>query len=414
MAYQPLSRKERREQVIDALSGAVPGLTNWEENTVNWVIADAFAAEWYDYDHVALAVQLSGWVATAGGPVDTDDLRDLGIDPEPVDMELLNSMMDDSDLDALASQIGITRIPGSRAKGEVVFGTIEQSVTIPAETVLSTSDVTVDGESRTLEFETTGDVTSGPGQTTVSAPIRAAGVGTAYNVGAGTITSIINGPGGIEGVTNPEPTSGGEGPETNDELRTRVMNAPTETSYGGTTDGIRGAIVSEIDGIERDDVNIIEHHDPPGSDPGPYGGMPYAEVVVDGGVEDNVLEVIDDAKPCAVGHELVRPTETTIDITATAYAPRDAADISVSRVRDTLKQYISDLGIGEDLWRDQVIEHIMDADEDIINIDPLTITADGATVGNDYTVGPREVARAGTISISADSYDLDTDGGVEE
>ena len=403
MPHQPQTREQRRQDVITAWSANDSSLTNFAPFTPNWVIADAYAQEWREYDHLALAVQLSGWIETAGGPVAEDTLRDLNLDPDPVDLDLLNSFLQDEDLDALAAQSGITRDPGSKAQGRVTFGVTSSSRTIESGTIVATSRDLEDETEGRLRFYTTKTVTPEVGKTTVSAPIEADEVGTQYNVGAGKISELPTNPAGVEGVINPEPTSGGTEPESNDELRRRVMDAPTETSGGGTADGVEGAIVEAIDGVTRNDVEIIEHHDPPDTDPGPFGGASYVEVVVDGGVDADVTAVIDDAKPVGVGHVLVRPTALQADVTATAVAQFDADDIDTERVGDAVTRYLSDLGLGDDLYQAQLIEVMMDSDEDTANVPPadLTITIDGTAVTGDVAVADTEVIRPSNVSITA-------------
>lgn len=400
MVYQPQRVDERREQIINRAKGTTPKLTNFAKDKPNWVICDFFAREWNTYDHVALAVQLGGWIEYAGGPVGEDELVDLGLDPGPIDLELLNSFMSDRDLDAKAAENGVTRIPGSKAKGEVVFGTVEGSVTIRAGTVVSTDRVTIGQVTDNLRFLTTETVTSPAGETSVTARIEAEEIGPEYNVGASTITTVTTGPGGVEGVTNRNPTSGGEGPETNTEFRERAMNAPTETSGGGTTDGIEGSIVEAIDGIEADDVNTIEHYDPPDTDPGPFGGAPYTEVVVDGGSDRDVTDVIESKKPAGIGHVLVRPTAYTVDITAEVLSRTGETEINTERIEDTLTGYLADLGIAEDVHETQLYEHIHDADEDVMSVTSMTVYKDDVAVSGDVTIGENEVARAGAMTVT--------------
>lgn len=400
MVHQPQTRESRRQDVITAWSGEDPELTNFAPQSVNWVIADAFAAEWHEYDHLVLAVQLSGWIHTAGGPVDEGDLLDLNVDPEPVDLDLLNSFLQDEDLDALAALHGLERDPGSKSQGEVVFGTTTSEVTIEAGTIVAT-ELGV-GEERRLRFYTTKPVSPNPGDATVTAPIEAEEVGIEYNVGAGKISQLPTNPSRVEGVINPEPTSGGTAPESNDELRHRVMSAPTSTSGGGTADGIEGAVVAGIEGVTQNDVVVIEYHDPNNSpDPNRFGGAPYGEVVVDGGIDAEVQEVIDAAKPSAIGHPLVRPTALQTDVTATAVAKYDAADIDTDRIGDAVARYLSDLGIGDDLYEAALFETMMDADEDAATISNLSVTVDGVAVSGDYTVSDKEVIRTSSVSISA-------------
>lgn len=456
MPFQPQTAEQHRQRAIEELKSNIDGLTSFSPGDPErgipadpeWDIVNYFAQEWEFYGHVALSSQLSGWVDYAGGPVEVDDLLDLRLDPSKINLELLNALMFDEDLDALAAQDSIERIPGSTAQGEVLFGTTDAIITIPAGTLLETSSVETDAGLQSLRFRTVNTVTAAAGEGQVRARVEAVETGDEYNVGEGTITQIRDNPGGVEGVTNPNPTSGGEGPETNEELRERIKNSATDTSGGGTAAGLEGAVVDGIDGIEADDVESIEYTAPvdddylantvgvqrtdslstvsapstadlvvttgTGDEPrglyiydgstsdwlGPFTESPHIDVVVDGGLDTDVEEIIDDAKPVGIAAQLVRPTALTVSVDISVLARHDIEDIDTERIGDQITAYLSDLGIGEDVYHAQLIEHIMDTDEDVINVDGLTVTVDGADVTGDVSVAPDEVARASEVTVT--------------
>lgn len=385
MTYQPETQSTIFTRIRDAIA-AVSNITNWSENSPERAITDdGFAASVRELQHGQLAVQLSSRIDYAGKEITEEDLDDLGLDADAVDLDLLNSFMSDDDLDELVARNGVTRDPGAFATGEVEFTTASDTTTIPEGTPVATErDATGDA----LRFETTEEVTPADGSTTVTANIQAAERGAEYNVGSGTIVRLPSPPPGITSVTNPSATTGGADEESNAELRARAKRALIETSGGGTVGGLRGDLVSSFNGLSSDDVIIDEFHD---ADP------IYVDVIVDGGGTDSeVKAAIDDARSVGVEHNLVRPSSVTIDVTVSV----SGSDVDTTAVEDDISEYLGDLGIGEDVVRDQVIATVMTADDGITGIDSLTIEDSGGTVSDDRTIGAREKAVAGTVSAS--------------
>ena len=391
MPYTP----DSQDQIFDALSTRVEGrtekLTHFEPGGLNHTLGyHIFAGYFSYYEHALLAMQFSGWIDTAGGPIGEDDLIQRGIDPSRVNLPLLNSYMDDADLDALALQNSVERDPGDRAEGEVIFLTATEDTVVPANTRVATTQGDLGGPQ--YQYETTEAVSPDEGTTSVRAPIEALEVGDEYNVGPGTVTEIQNPPAGVRDVTNQESIVGGEPPETNDELRQRAKDSNTNQSGGGTAVGITGGIVREVDGVDADGVYIEEHFDPPGD------AAPYVEVTVDGGDDDRVAFLVEDKeglRPTGIKHILNRPTRYRVDITATLVG----APINIDRVESEISRYLAELGLGQDVNRAQLIKSIMNADDDIENITDLVIsTEETGTIAGDFEIGPAEKADAGTIT----------------
>jgi hypothetical protein len=205
-------------------------------------------------------------------------------------------------------------------------------------------------------------VTAGTGTTSVTANVQATEVGQVYNIGSGEVTFLINPPTGVKSVTNNDAIDGGVGAETNDELRERAKQAVFTQSGGGTVRGIEGFIFENVDGVTS--VNIEQF-----KDGGPKQPSPYADVIVDGGIDSEVQDAIETSRPSAIRHFLVRPTFVTLDVTATV----TGTDIDVTAVEDSVNQYISPLGVSESVVRDKIIQIIMNSDRDIERIEQLDI-----------------------------------------
>ena len=272
MPIETLSKQEAAEQLRESLSDEVPALTNFIEGTANNQITEQGIGGFVErITHLGLAAQLSGWVDTAGGPITADKLETVGIEPSAVDIDLLQQYTNRSDLDALAEQNGVERDPGEFATGEVLFVTNTAETEIPAGTELYTGAL-VDGTR--YGYQTTETVSPTGVQTNVIAPIEALSRGASSNVGSGSINTFFGRPTGVESVTNPDATSGGEDEESNASLRRRTRTALTRTSGGGTVRGMEGSIERAFDDVDLNDVLVVEH---PGKSVPPYDDAPLNE-----------------------------------------------------------------------------------------------------------------------------------------
>ena len=363
------SQEEIYQDVRDSLTGKTPALTDFSEDSPEYVLLhDGWAGLHVEYEHANLAATLSGWIQWAGKTINEDDLRELesqfpDFDSDDVLLDTLNKYQKDRHLDAKAAENGVTRDPGSPATGEVLFTVTQTGTTIDAGTEVATQP---DEDAQYLSFETTEIVDSGDGLT-VSAPIEAEFVGTDWNVGANTITHTPSNVPGVTSVTNPNSTSGGENEESTPELRERATNASTQTSGGGTTAGIEGGVIELVDGVDQGDTLVQQFHDPDA--PENELGYPYGDVIVDGGDDAAVQDAIDALHPSGVRHRLVRPTVRTVDIMLTCVG--EGIDTAV--IEDVVRQHASSRGLGEWLYSGRLTQLVMNTDDDIADIDDIVI-----------------------------------------
>lgn len=393
MTLQPEDQSSIYDRIKSAIASASE-ITNFSPNSPEKAITDdGFAAEFRERQHEALSVQLSARIDYAGKTITEEDLEDLDVDPEKVDLDLLNSFQSDGDLDELAKRNGVFRDPGSFATGTVTFSTSSDSVTIPQGTVVGTQP---DSDGDYLAFETTEEVATAENETSVDASIRAIDRGPAYNVGSGTITYLPSPPPGVEGdppVTNANATTGGEAEESNSELRQRAKDFLIATSGGGTKGGLEGAIVSEFAGLDDGDVIVDEF---PNADP------IYADVIIDGGPSDtDAVDAIDKYRPVAVDHNLVRPTRVTIDVDATV----TGTDVDPAEVEADINDYLIGLGISQDVVRDQIVATTMTADVDVEGIDSLTVSIVDETHTFDSTQSVYALDKAPIVADSVANVD---------
>jgi uncharacterized phage protein gp47/JayE len=381
VTLNPDTKEEIATSLVNELKAQNSELTDFSEDSPEKDIVDAYAAYVEEFNAALLAAQLSGWPRYAGKTLTEDDREDLGLDDD-VDLSLVNKYQKESHLDELARINSIQRDPGNEATGTVTFTVANAGVVVPKGTEVATQP---DSDGNYLSFYTTADASPSSG-TIVSVGVEAEDVGAEYNVGSDSLTYMPSPPPGVESVTNNSATSGGEDEETTEELRERVLQPPT--ALGGTKQGIVDSLVRAFDGVTEADVVVQEN---PGASP------PNGDVVVYGGPSDaDVQNKIDEAKPNGVAHSLVRPTKLTIDVTADL----NGTDIDVTRAENDVKEFLADLGLGEDLSRSKLYAVIHNSDEDIRDVDNLTVDKNGTTVSGDVSVGAQEVTETGAVNLT--------------
>jgi len=155
-----------------------------------------------------------------------------------------------TDLDNIALNYGLTRLPGTQSTGIITFRirnytTSSAIVTVPSGTVVSTLATS---QSPAVSFATTATVTFSPslapsyynpvsGFYEQSTTIVCQTIGTVGNVGAATITSLVGSVIGIDAVTNTTATTGGTNIESNTAFAARIQ-IKLEGNNVGTPNGI--------------------------------------------------------------------------------------------------------------------------------------------------------------------------------
>jgi len=363
MTHSPRTREEIYESLKDSLTGRIAKLSNFTNRSFNYIWTQAFADEIHELEVMALTSEFAGWIDFVGGPVTETQLENLGLD-DRVDAEEINEIMEDEYLDEYVKIVGITRFEGSRATGTVTIDTQLPETTIPEGTIVSTPP---DSDGQTLRFETTKEVVSSDTETEITdVPIKAVEVGREHNVPADTIVRFTDPPIGVRGVTNTEATTGGERRETNQELRERAKQQVAGASEGGTVEGIKSYLRQNIEAVREGDVIIDEFTD---------SRPPFVDVIVDGGGDEEVKTAIDNSRPVGIRHNLIRPevyqVGLRVDVTG--------IDIDETQIKETLSNYLLELGISENLYRDVIINLIMEADNNVENIEFLNKTYDRVT-----------------------------------
>lgn len=115
---------------------------------------------------------------------------------------------------------GIERKKATAAEGVLTFFTAEPAeaeAVIPKGTVCSVADMPF------IQFETTKDAVIAAGETEVDVPAKAIETEERFNVPVNTVDTVVNPPKYISGVTNNAEFTGGTDDETDESLRSRVL-----------------------------------------------------------------------------------------------------------------------------------------------------------------------------------------------
>jgi hypothetical protein len=188
-----------------------------------------------------------------------------------------------SSLENVVALLGITRVRGGRAAGQVEFrraaGT-PGSITIPR----GTRVMTADGE---VEYETTESVTMSAGQEVARAAAR--DLENNDPLPADALTVLPAPIAGIAAVANPAPTALGTPDETDDELRERAKNF-LHGSERATLGALRHAVARQ-----QITADVVEFEDRPGY----IEITPHAETMPPE-LKERLLRAIEDARPAGV------------------------------------------------------------------------------------------------------------------
>jgi len=237
-------------------------------------------------------------------------------------------------LDQIATLVGIERIPAAYASGIVRFTGIS-GANIPQFSRVSTPDA--------IAFKTLLGVNI-PAGLSVDIGSMAEEVGEAGNVEASAINSLVQPIAGVVSVTNPNPFTQGKDLEIDADLRYRVKGALARASVA-TLSGIV-ANVRTIDGVYGvyAEEDLVAH---------------TATLVVDGGNDLAITNMIAETRPAGIQVFLTRPVNLNIYINADIV--QDGSITSTSIV-ETIADYINGLDVGQDVSFATLIHLIMNMD----------------------------------------------------
>jgi uncharacterized phage protein gp47/JayE len=237
-------------------------------------------------------------------------------------------------LDNVVALLGIERVTGGRAAGEVELTRSPASrgaITILAGTRVMTADGAV-------EYEATATATMGEGQQRIRVPVR--DLETNEPLSADALTVLPVPLEGIIGVTNPAPTVASTRDETDEELRERAKTF-LHGSERGTVGALRGAIARQQ--ILADVTEFLAER------PGVIEVTPHVEALPPE-LRQRLLAAIENARPAGVLVELAEPQpprKVDIDLrleTAPTLLEPDLRAIQAA-VREKIEDYFARLPV---------------------------------------------------------------------
>jgi len=344
-----------------------------------------------------------------------------------------------------ARELGVQRQSAVAATGVVTFqrdSAASRDYTIPAGSRVATGGT--DG----VTFETTESATITSGSSAVDANVRATEDGPVGNVGAGTITVLVDKPTGVDSVTNANPTGDpaytltdgqtvqttGQAREDDPSLRERALES-TAIGGAGTAPAVELALENVEEVISADvktnrSDSTVDGISPWHTEVRVYGGetaliadrlfevLPLATLVtLEGGVNGTSESVSRETDLYgSLTIPITRPTQT--DLTVDIDVVHDASYDGTDAVKDAIVGYVGGTttdartvtGLGQD--ENVLVNEIENVAEDVTGVEYADVTlldadgdgtddttndADGVPV---YQVGASEVAIVDATAIT--------------
>ncbi|MCE7989643.1 MAG: hypothetical protein DYG89_51505 [Caldilinea sp. CFX5] len=237
----------------------------------------------------------------------------------------------DGSLDKVVALLGIERVAGGHAAGEVEFTRAPNTlgaIAIPA----GTRVITADGN---IEYETTEAIELSPGQNTARVVARDLEINDPLPAGALTVLPIPIA--GILTVTNPAPTAIATQDESDSELRTRAKNF-LHGSERGTLGAIKAAIARQ---------RITADVEEPAATPGVVEITPHAESLPPE-LYQRLLTAVEDARPAGVrivwkGVQPPAKVNLTLRLTTTTSLLEQDLRAAQRSVREKIADYFARL-----------------------------------------------------------------------
>lgn len=289
-----------------------------------------------------------------------------------------------SALDNVVALLGIERVGGGRAAGEVEFtraGGTRGAVTIPAGTRILT-------ETGEVEYETTQAVTLAPGQRRIRVPAR--DLESNAPIDADALSVLATPIAGIAGVTNPAPTSIANREESDAELRTRAR---------GFLHGSERATLGALkEAIARQQITAEVTDDP--ANPGHVTVTPHLDVLTPE-LDQRLRRAIDDTRPAGVFVDIVAarsPRRVNLELRLTTLESLTEADLRAAQhtVRARVEEYFEKLAVGENGSVNRLVGMILGV-EAVEDVRLVSVTLDDDPTPLDLSAGEIPLADAPTL-----------------
>lgn len=241
-------------------------------------------------------------------------------------------------LDRHAALRDITRKTASKANGTLTFSlaqALEMDVEIPAETVCSVQS------SPLIQFATDEKAVISAGELSVDAAATALAVGAEFNAPAGSITVMVNPPEYVASVTNNNAFQGGCDNETDEALRTRIIDSYSVASNAINKKSIEELVLTideviDVNAVMDTDMKLLRMY------------MRTKSGEIDEDITEAVRELVAITKICTVAVLYYQAEAAEFSVFA-ALKAKDGAD--EQNLKNKVTQMIKELCSGQRIGR---------------------------------------------------------------
>ena len=223
-----------------------------------------------------------------------------------------------------------------------------QEIVLPQGLVASTAGA------EPVRFVTTAEGRIAAGETEALVPAQAEQPGSTGNAAAGSITVLVTAVGSVDGVENPEGFSGGQDAETDDELRSRLLESYHAVSNGSNAAYYRRLALAQ-DGVAS--VQVIQR---------PRGSGSVDLVIAGEGAaasEDTVRELgelVAQQRELGVDAQVTAAEESPCPVTLELFAGENYAfDDVKTQAEAALRALFGELAVGQPLYIARIIGTVM-------------------------------------------------------
>lgn len=291
----------------------------------------------------------------------------------------------DEFLDSHAAQKGLSRREGKYAEGELTFYLEQPLATdtdIERATVAATNTLV-----SAKRFETTAAATIPAGQTSVTVPAKAMEIGLEGNVSAGSIKVIENGASGLF-VTNENAFTSGAQPETDEELRNRILETYSKPVFGASANYYKFLALSDSEVVS---AGVVPAYNGAGT---VKVALETADPVASQTVINRVSSLLNEQREMGIITTVCAASNYNLDVVGDITLKDGYSESeSLEKCENLIRQYIQSLGVGDAFIKADIYKLIMDCEE-VKNFVCYT-------PGEDKFVSADTLIREGNISLNA-------------
>lgn len=292
-------------------------------------------------------------------------------------------------LDRIGSMFGVTRRPATRASTLTTSAPIKftnngtTAVSIPAGTKVWSS------RRIGITYSTTESIDV-PAGAEGYVHVIADGEGRVYEAGVGEIDRHSLGSSSVT-VTNIAPIGNALDVESDDSYRQRIAQAFMRRYYGSEI-AIRGALL-DLPGVR--DVQLLPLRRGPGT-LDVY--VVPTEAQVDSTFVGLLREVLANEVVPGIDWQLLLPEILPLDVTLRLVVSAGWSSDMEAAIRSAVMGYVHNLGIGEPLYRSELLSRVMDVSSLIRDAD-LELYVDGVPAGGSFTPGSFQSLRVRRVEV---------------